>query len=85
MIQHSWFVSSKGFNVEEIEANSEEQAHQIAKSKTYDKDSTFNKCRYKLICIEKDESLESNYNHDLKKIPKWIRKIFIRTNQKQVE
>mgnify|MGYP007059417294 CR=1 FL=1 len=76
MIQHSWFVNSKGFDVEEIEAESKKHAHQIAKAKTFDKDSSFNKCRYTLLELEEEEVLKDLYNHKLNKIPRFIRRIF---------
>ncbi|WP_144409437.1 hypothetical protein [Martelella endophytica] len=52
---HSWFISSKGFEVFDIDAENEEAAWSVAKSRCYDADSTFNHAAVTVIEIGPDE------------------------------
>ena len=75
-VVHGWHVSSNGFNVHQLEAKTEEEAHKEAKVLTWNRNSTFDKCDYKLVEIEDSEVYTKTLDHKLKNVPLWIRKWF---------
>ncbi len=73
---HGWFSSSNGFDVHELKAKTESEAHNQAKVLTYNRYSTFDNCAYTILAIEDREIYTNSLDHKLNLIPRWIRKIF---------
>ena len=57
IVSHSWFVSSNGFTVDEVEADDMKHAKLLAAERQCDLDDTFNKTRSKVIQIADNEHL----------------------------
>lgn len=76
IVIHSFYVSSKGFEEIKIEAKDIQSAYDRAKALSWDKQDTFHHTAYTVLEIAKDESFKKYYDHEIKKIPNWVRMLF---------
>jgi len=56
---HNWFVSGRGYEVIEMDVDSEDEAFEKASAHAYKCQSTGNKCSFEIIRIEDTETIFS--------------------------
>jgi hypothetical protein len=57
IVVHGWHVTSNGFNVHEIDAESEDEAYDKGVVIAHNRETTFDKCAFKVIAVENTEVL----------------------------
>lgn len=54
IVIHGWHVHSKGFDVHQVDSESEERAEQMAAYLTCQRERPFDRCAWKVVEIEPD-------------------------------